>query len=34
MFGPILGIILPLVGVWATRSVLAAATENDDDPRH
>ncbi len=33
MIGLILGIILPLVGVWVTKSVLSAATQNDDDPQ-
>ena len=31
MLGLIFGIILPLVGFWATKSMLARATENDDD---
>ena len=33
MIGLILGIILPLVGIWVTTSALSAATQNNDDPQ-
>ena len=32
MIGLVFGIILPLVGVWVTKSALSAAQQSDDTP--
>ena len=33
MIGLVFGIVLPVIGLWVTKSALSAATETSDDPQ-